>query len=57
MKNILDGADKIAWTNSLLIDARYIVNGLNPIEEGIEYKFIVMWSKMDMNVGLPHFAL
>ena len=39
LKNILDEADKIAWKNSLLVDARCIVNGLNPIEEGVEYKF------------------
>ena len=38
LKNILDEADKIAWKNYLLVDARCIVNGLNPIQEGTDYK-------------------
>ena len=37
LKNILDEADKIAWKNSLLVDARCI-DGLNPIQEGTDYK-------------------
>ena len=39
LKNILDEADKIAWKNAIVVDARCIVNGLNPIEKGVDYKF------------------
>ena len=38
LKNILDKADEIAWKNYLLVDARCVVNGLNPIQEGTDYK-------------------
>ena len=39
LKRVLDEALKIGFKHQLLIDMRYILNGLNPIVEGVEFKF------------------
>ena len=39
LKRVLDEAQKIGFKHRLLIDIRYISNGLNPIVEGVEFKF------------------